>query len=145
MALVSVGATLNSVVAAVPLAAEMMAEQVGHLSLAQVEVAVVLVMMKESIPAQEVLVEPGVVIRQGMAYQVEPLVVTLAQMGLPVAMDAVMAAQAVAHMQILLLVGREGQVALLAAELAEVDVAMMAQAVKEEQGEMGLSEFIVGR
>ena len=114
-------------VAVVLVAVEMMAGLVGHLSLVQVLVVVELVMMKESIPAQEVLVEPGVVIRQGMAYQVEPLVVTLAQMGLPVAMDAVMAAQAVAHMQILLLVGREGQVALLAAELAEADVVMMAQ------------------
>ena len=133
------------VVAAVPLAVEMMAEQVGHLSLAQAEVAVVLVMMKESIPAQEVLLEPGVAIRQGMAYQAEAQVVVLGIMERAVVMDVAMAAQAVALMRMLPMVGQEAQAERQVAEVVVVDVVMMPQEGKVEQAQTAQLESIHGR
>ena len=133
-------------VAVVLVAVEMMAGLVGHLSLAQQVAVVELVMMKESIPAQEVLAEPGAAIRQGMAYQAEAQVVVLEPMELVVlAMDVEMAAQAVALMQILLLVGREVQVDSLAAERVEADVVMTAQVVMVEQAQTAQLESIHGR
>ena len=137
---------LNSVVAVVLEAVEMMAGLVGHLSLAQAEAAVGLEMMKGYILAQEVMAEPGVVIRQGMAYQAELQAVTLARTELVVlAMDAGMAAQAVALMQILLLVGREVLAVPLAAAQVEADVVMTAQVGKVEQAQTAQLEFIHGR
>ena len=125
---------------------EMMAVLAGHLSLAQAAAAVGLEMMKGYILAQEAMAEPGVVIRQGMAYQAEPQVVTLARTELVVlAMDVVMAAQAVAHMQILLLVGREALAVPLAAAQVEADVVMTAQVGKVEQAQTAQLEFIHGR
>ena len=137
---------LNSVVAVVLEAVEMMAGLVGHLSLAQAAAAVGLEMMKGYILAQEVMAEPGAVIRQGMAYQAEPQAVTLARTELVVlAMDAGMAAQAVALMQILLLVGREVLAVPLAAAQVEADVVMTAQVGKVEQAQTAQLEFIHGR
>jgi hypothetical protein len=60
-------------------------------------------------------------------------------------MDVVMAAQAVALMQILLLVGREALAVTLAAAQAAADVVMTAQAGKVEQAQTAQLEFIHGR
>ena len=139
------GATLNLVVAAVPLAVEMMAGLVGHLSLAQAAVVVELVMTRESILAQEVPLELGVVIRQGMAYQAEAQVVVLVIMERAVVMDVAMAAQAVALMRMLPMVGQEAQAERQVAEVVVVDVVMMPQEGKVEQAEMAQLESIVGR